>query len=574
MAELKSDDYKSRLNKARKKRNGKDPMKYFMYAAGGIIVILLIVLAVKLARGGTFAGPGKAKMVVETETGEAAPAGLLDESETAGPVNAEPTLSAEELAQAEIDNQKKSVVDSYNNLGLVQVSGYLNMRESASKDAKVIGKLLGGSACEILDDSTDGWYQISSGGLTGYISSEFVLTGDAAKMEAFEQVKEMAVITADKLNVRSEPSPDAQIVEQILKNERYSILGEQEGWIQISDGYISSEFVDKRYALNEARKLDLRTMVLNLYDNLGISNVNNYLNIREEPKEDGKIIGKMTSKSAGEILEKTEDGEWYKIKSGPVTGYVKSEFILTGDAAKQEALNVAELMAIVSTDRLNARTEPSTESPIWTQISNSERYAVLKQLDGWVEIELDSTSAYVATDFVDVRYALNEAIKFTPIEETQQSSGNKGSSGGNKGGSSGSKGSGVGSQPGNAAGSSKRTQIANYATQFLGNPYVWGGTSLTRGADCSGFTMAVMSHFGVNLPHHSGSQANYGKSITSSQMRPGDLVFYTNSSGTINHVALYIGNGQVCHASNARDGIKISTWNYRTPAKIVNVLGD
>lgn len=573
MAEQKSDDYKNRLNKARNKRNGKDPMKYFMYAAGGIIVILLVVVGVKLARGGTFAGPGKARMVKETETGEAAPAGLTDELGTAELANEEPTLSQEELAQSEADGQKKSVVDSYNNLGLVQVSGYLNMRESASKDAKVIGKLLGGSACEILDDSTEGWYQISSGGLTGYISSEFVLTGDAAKMEAFEQVKQMAVITADKLNVRSEPSPDAQIVEQILKNERYSIISEQEGWIQISDGYISSEFVDKRYALNEARKLDLRTMVLNLYDNLGISNVNNYLNIREEPKEDGKIIGKMTSKSAGEILEKTDDGEWYKIKSGPVTGYVKSEFILTGDAAKQEALNVAELMAIVSTDRLNARTEPTTESPIWTQISNSERYAVLKQLDGWVEIELDSTSAYVATDFVDVRYALNEAIKFTPIEETPQSSGNKGGSSGNKG-SSGSKGSGVGNKPGNAAGSSKRTQIANYATQFLGNPYVWGGTSLTRGADCSGFTMSVMAHFGVSLPHHSGSQANYGKSINSSQMRPGDLIFYTNSSGTINHVALYIGNGQVCHASNARDGIKISTWNYRTPAKIVNVLGD
>ena len=148
-----------------------------------------------------------------------------------------------------------------------------------------------------------------------------------------------------------------------------------------------------RYALNEARKLDLRTMVLNMYDNLGISNVNNYLNIRVEPKEDAKIIGKMTSKSGGEILETTEDGGWYKIKSGPVTGYVKSEFILTGDAAKQEALQVAQLMAIVSTDRLNARTEPNTDAPIWTQISNSERYSVMSQQDGWVQIALDETSA-------------------------------------------------------------------------------------------------------------------------------------------------------------------------------------
>lgn len=577
MSDQKTEEYKARLNKARRKRSGKDPMKYFMIAAGCIIVVLLVVMAVKLVQGGrlAIASGGKTTEASSEESTAVAALSLDNLDESA----AEPTLSeAEQEAQA-INEAKKAVVDSYNNLGIVQVSGYLNMRESASKDGKVIGKLLGGSACEIVDDSTEGWYQVSSGGLTGYISSEFVLTGDAAKQSAFDLVKKMAVINTGKLNVRSEPNQDGQVLEQILQNERYTIKSEQDGWIEIPNGYISADYVDVRYALNEARKLDLRTMVLNLYDDLGISNVNNYLNIREEPKEDAKIIGKMTSKSAGEIMETTEDGGWYKIKSGPVTGYVKSDYILIGDAAKAEALEVAELMAIVSTDRLNARTEPSTDAPIWTQISNSERYIVLKQLDGWVEIELDSTSAYVATDYVDVRYALNEAIKFTPmVEEAASTSGNKGSSG-NKGGSSnkgssGNKGSGVGNTPGTAAGGSKRTQIVNYATQFLGNPYVWGGTSLTNGADCSGFTMSVMGHFGISLPHHSGSQAGRGKSISSSEMRPGDLLFYTNSGGTINHVAMYIGNGQVIHASNARDGIKISTWNYRTPAKIVNVIGD
>ena len=565
-------------SRSRKQTEKKDPMRYFMMAGVGVIGVLLCIVAVKLARGGAFAGPAAASL--ETEMTESA-LGAPSEPESAPQPETEPTLSEEELARIRDEEEKKAVVDSYANMGLVTVSGYLNMRESASKDAKILGKLLGGSACEIVDDSTEGWYLVSSGGLTGYISSEFVLTGEAARTEAFERVEKMAVITADKLNVRSEPNPDAQVVEQVVHNERYRILGQQEGWIQISDGYISADFVDVRYALNEARKLDLKTMVLNMYDQIGISNVNNYLNIREEPNEEGKIIGKMTSKSAGEILETTEDGQWYKIKSGPVTGYVKSEFILTGDAAKAEALEVAELMAIVSTDRLNARTEPNTDSPIWTQISNSERYAVLKQTDGWVEIELDTTSAYVATDFVDVRYALNEAIQFTPIEDIPEPAASNGSNGssnkgstGNKGNKGNNKGSGVGNTPGNAPAGSRRTQIANYATQFLGNPYVWGGTSLTNGADCSGFTMSVMSHFGVSLPHHSGSQAGAGRSISSSEMRPGDLIFYTNSGGTINHVALYIGNGQVCHASNARDGIKISTWNYRTPAKIVNVLGD
>lgn len=594
MAEQNYEDYKARLNRARNRRNGKDPIKYFMIGAVCVIAVLLFVIIGKLLNGGTFRDPEKAAARAALEAEQAAQeedaaeaavaAAMAEDSEIPAAEETEPTLSPEELAQQEEDAAKAAVVDSYSNLGIVQVSGYLNMRESAGKDAKIIGKLLGGSACEILDDSEDGWYQVTSGGLTGYISSEFVLTGEAARTEAFELVDKLAVITADKLNVRLEPNQESQVLEQVLRNERYKISDMLDGWIQISSGgYISADYVDVRYALNEARKLDLRTMVLNMYDNIGISNVNNYLNIRKEPSEDGKIIGKMPSKSAGEILEKTEDGEWYKIRSGPVTGYVSAQYIQTGDAAKATALEVAELMAIVSTDRLNARTEPNTKAPIWTQISNSERYAVLKQMDGWVEIELDTTSAYVSTDYVDVRYALNEAIKFTPIEDEPRassngSSGSSGSRGGSSGSSSGSGGktnnSSVGNTPGTAPASSTRTQIANYATQFLGNPYVWGGTSLTGGADCSGFTMAVMAKFGVSLPHHSGSQAQRGKSISSSEMRPGDLVFYANSGGTINHVALYIGNGQVVHASNKRDGIKISTWNYRTPAKIVNVLGD
>ena len=317
-----------------------------------------------------------------------------------------------------------------------------------------------------------------------------------------------------------------------------------DGWVQIPSGYMSADYVKLEYALNEARKLDLKAMIFNMYKNIGISDVDNYLNVREEPSENGKIIAKMPSKAAGNILETTDNG-WYKIQSGKITGYVKSDYILTGQPAKDEALKVAELMAIVNTDMLNARSEPSTDSKIWTQISNNEKYPVLKQIDGWVEIELEEDSnAYVASDYVDVRYALPEAIKFSPLEEKA-----------------------------NAA-ASLRTQIVNYALQFLGNPYVWGGTSLTKGADCSGFTLSVFGHFGISLPHYSGSQANMGKAVKSSEMRPGDLVFYANSKGTINHVGIYIGNGQIVTAASRRSGIKISTWNYRTPVRIRNILGD
>lgn len=478
--------------------------------------------------------------------------------------------SEEELEEQRIQEEKAAVVNGYSNLGIVQVSGYLNVRKSADTGADVIGKIYGDGACEILETTESGWHKISSGGLEGYISGEFVLTGEEAREKALELVELRAIISTDNLNIRKEPSTESDSVGKVLQNERYVVKSQQEGWVEINKGFISSEFAQVGYALNEARKLDMREMVVNLYDNMGISNVSNYLNIREKPSEDGKIIGKMPSKSAGEILE-TADG-WHKIKSGPVTGYVKSDYILTGNDAKAAAMKSAVLMATVSTETLNVRKEASTESSIWTQISNKERYLVVSQQDGWVEIEMDTTTGFVSTDYVEVHYALEEAIKFTPLPETPPKQSAESKSGGSSGSTKGSSASSAAGKAG--TNQSKRTQIVNYALQFLGNPYVWGGSSLTSGADCSGFTMAVYSKFGVSLPHHSGSQAGRGTAVSSSNMRPGDLIFYADSGGTINHVAMYIGNGQVVHASSKKTGIKISTWNYRSHSKIVNVLGD
>lgn len=522
-------NYMASMNKASRRRKTRPP--YEKYAAAAVIACL--------TAGGIFLGSrliGKKESAVQIET----------ESQTADAREAANVSLAQEKESEEESRKQEiaAVVDSYENLGVVQVSGYLNIRKSPEPGAHVVGKLPEGSACEILEES-DGWYRIQSGEIEGYVSSQYVLTGEEAREAAMELVAWRALVTTDNLNIREEPSRNSNVVGQCLEGERYEILGETDGWYQIPGGYIYGEYAEKKFCMNEARKLELRAMVLNYYNKPGVSNVTNYLNIRKGPSEKDGIIAKLPSYAGCEILEDL-DG-WYKIRSGNVTGYVKSDYILTGDAARQAAMDHAQLMAVVSTDGLNVRTEPSTDAKIWTQISNNERYHVVSQLDGWVQIEFDEsgdssddTKAYVSSQYVDVRYALAEAIKFSPSELN----------------------------------SSKRSQIVNYAMQFLGNPYVWGGTSLTKGADCSGFTMSVMAHFGIKLPHYSGSQAKMGKKINSSQMRPGDLIFYANSGGTINHVAMYIGNGQIIHAASRRSGIKISTWNYRSPVRIVNVIGD
>ncbi|MEG0214773.1 MAG: SH3 domain-containing protein [Hungatella sp.] len=532
-------DHMSTLNKARRKRNKKDYMKYVV-----LIAILLGLIAVVVGIGSWIRKPvsGSPKSAVTQST----------EAETATTVDAAEVLrQQEEEAKQKEQAEKEAVVSAYQNLGIVQVSGYLNIRKTAEPNGDIIGKLQENSACEILGTEGD-WYHISSGGVDGYISNQYVISGEEAKQKALEYVKLRAIVTADNLNIRQEPVMDsANIIAQALIGERYEVVGETDGWVQITNGYVSADYVEVRYALNEGRKMDLKAMAINQYDNLVISKVTNYLNIRSTPKDEGNanIIGKFPGKAAGEILE-TIDG-WYKIQSGKITGYVTSDsqYTATGAEAKDLALSAASLMAIVNTDKLNVRKEPSTESTIWTQISKEDRYTVLQQMDGWVQIELDSgeenaDAAYIATrdNNVEVRYALEEAIKFSPVEEKANQE------------------------------ASLRSKIVNYALQFVGNRYVWGGTSLTNGADCSGFTQSVMRNFGISLPRVSRDQAKTGKAIDSSQMRPGDLIFYANSGGTINHVAMYIGNGQIVHAASRRSGIKISTWNYRKPARIRNVI--
>ncbi|MBE5883662.1 MAG: peptidoglycan endopeptidase [Lachnospiraceae bacterium] len=278
------------------------------------------------------------------------------------------------------------------------------------------------------------------------------------------------------------------------------------------------------------------------YTNIGIANVESgNLNVRAVPSTDGKLVGKMRNNAACEILD-SQDG-WAHIQSGEVEGYVSMEFLLTGVDARIKANELVTTVAVANTDNLNVREQANTDSAVLTQILKGEELEYVETLDEWVKISLDGTEAYVAAEFVSVEEKLDTAITMTELLY----------------------GEGV---------SDVRVDLVEYAKQFLGNPYVWGGTSLTKGADCSGFVLSIYKKYGVSLSHSSRAQANEGTKISASELKPGDLVFYGNSSGTINHVAIYIGGGQVIHASSPKSGIKISKYNYRTPVKCVRVLYD
>lgn len=297
----------------------------------------------------------------------------------------------------------------------------------------------------------------------------------------------------------------------------------------------------------ESLLAEARTAALNTYDNLGIASLDGgYLNVREEAGTEATVIGQMENGDACEILD-SEDG-WYYISSGSVEGYVSSDYILTGDAAEEAAVSSMVLKIQITTETLNVRTEPSEDASVLTQVGIDERYDFVENLGDWIEIEVsDDSTGYVSSDYVKLRYTLPKATVVEPEEESEEAEE-------------------ASAEP------SLREQIVSYAMQFLGNPYVWGGESLTNGCDCSGFTMLIYRHFGITLSHYSVSQASEGRAVDSGSMQPGDLVFYA-SGGTINHVAMYIGNGQVIGAQSTKSGIAIRSWNYRTPVKIVSVLG-
>ena len=279
------------------------------------------------------------------------------------------------------------------------------------------------------------------------------------------------------------------------------------------------------------------------YTNIGIADVESgNLNVRKEPSTGGKLVGKMPKNAACEVLDTTEDG-WAHITSGEVEGYVSLDYLLIGPEAKLKANELIRTVAVANTDGLNVREKANTESAVVTQIPKGEELEYVETLDEWVKVSIDGEEAFVFGEYVTVEEKLDTAITMTELLY------------------------GVGV-------SDVRVELVEYAKQFVGNPYVWGGTSLTKGADCSGFVLSVFKKFGVTLPHYSVSQSNMGTKISSSDLQPGDLIFYGNGKGTINHVAIYIGGGQVVHASSPKTGIKISKYNYRTPVKYVSILQD
>lgn len=306
-----------------------------------------------------------------------------------------------------------------------------------------------------------------------------------------------------------------------------------------------------------------------LFRSLVIAQVSRYVNVRSIPSEEGEIIGKLYNNSVGTFI--SEENGWYQIQSGSVTGYVKGEFCVTGEAAVEIARSVGKRLATVNTQTLFVRKEPTTESGVLGMVPMADELLVLEETEGWAKVDVEEGIGWISTEYAvlhsefvqaesraeeearlareaEERRKAQEAAAAKAAQQPKAETNTSGSAPAAQ--ASGTYAVGAGSEMGVA--------VAQYALQFVGNPYVYGGTSLTNGADCSGFVLSVYANFGVSLPHSSAADRSQGSRVDGLEnAAPGDLICYSG------HVALYIGNGQIVHASNKKTGIIVSRADYR-----------
>lgn len=283
------------------------------------------------------------------------------------------------------------------------------------------------------------------------------------------------------------------------------------------------------------------------YDNMVIAQVNDYVNVRGAADENGEILGKLPNNAAATVVG--EEGDWYQIQSGSVEGYVSRQYVVQAD--EELAESVGRKVATVNADALRVRTEANTDSDILSTVASGEELQVVDDgQNDWVQVSVDGNEGYVSEEYVDTKVVFDQAE--SKEEEAARIAQEQAEAAVTLGEDT------DASAMAAAPASSMGQAVADYACQFIGNPYVWGGTSLTNGADCSGFVLAVYAHFGVSLPHSSGAQAGVGYGVSRDQIQPGDIVCYSG------HVGIYVGNNTIVNASTEATGIKYtSPIDYR-----------
>ncbi len=432
--------------------------------------------------------------------------------------------------------------------GFAQCGEYLNVRSDTSTESDPVGKIYNNGSLEILDVAPGGWYYVRSGNVEGYVAAQYVATGDAAQNIAASSGYTTAEVGAEVLNVRASADGNSEIIATVEGSRKIEVVEDQGDWVKVildggMYGYVSADYVytSTEYATGETLKEEEERLNQQWLDYLA----------QQEAEQ---------AAAEAAYLASLEENNYSETTGYATTTYTEDTYTdNSGSSSNDYSYTAPTVSTSGSADELAAQASDLYQDYLDAQakadaaVANGEGEQAILESAAMAQAAYETyVQAQNAADNVAAGFNADGSVAQTAAA-TQTTSADTSSSASQE------------TQETEApAVSSAGQAIANYACQFVGNPYVYGGASLTGGADCSGFTMAVMANFGIGLPHNAAAQSGCGTPVSLDALQPGDLLFY-NGGGGIGHVSIYIGNGQVVHASNPTNGILISSIGYRTP---------
>ena len=496
---------------------------------------------------------------------------------------------------------KKVIATGYDSLVIAQVDEYVNIRDEASTETgQIVGKLYNNSAAEIIGQTGD-WYLIKSGDVTGYVSKDYFVTGAQAEELAAEVGDDVATVNTETLMVRKKASTDSDVIALVGDSQQLQVIDQEDGWVKVAVdndvvGYVSSDYVDCETKFVEAESIETSTAreeavqsALDRADQMKEAAINAMNNADANEAAYAAQEAIVAAAEAKQLASEQElDYNVQEIASTAVSSadeaqyaaYMAEQYQASAEAqaaaeaeaarqqAEAEAAYAAQQQAQASQQQQNQnwtgdQTQQETQAPSTTTDTTTT--------PDYTTGDTTTTPDYTTGDATTTPDYSTGDVTVTPDYGTGDTTTTPDYTTGDTTGSTTTDSSApsasdyTGDVPQSDASSSDslRQGVVNYALQFVGNPYVYGGTSLTNGTDCSGFTQSVLANFGISISRTAASQSGGGTAVDMSNLQPGDLLFYDNGSG-IGHVSMYIGNGQVVHASNEQTGIIVSSVDYRT----------
>ena len=428
-----------------------------------------------------------------------------------------------EEAATEIAAESDTDTSLVGTLAFAQCEEYINIRESASTDSAVTAKIYNNGSATIEEQDGD-WYKIRSGNAEGYVKAEYFVTGEAADAVAQKAAYNVAMVHPTDLNIRSDANEDSEVLATAHEKDELEVVAWDGDWMKVAlggdvYGYVNAYYVDYKTYYPTAETIEEEQVRLSAEQEA--AEAADY----EASDDTAEALPEETCEEP--VVDDSSDTEEASDPDGS-DETTWTEAPATDETVWTEAPETeAPYTEAPETDAPYTEA-PETEAPYTEAPETEAPYTEAPETDApYTEAPVETEAPYTEAPETEAPY--------TEAPETEAPST-----------------SGVGQQ------------IADFAVQYVGNPYVWGGTSLTEGADCSGFVQTVFANFGLYLSRTAESQSYGGTSISLDNLQPGDLLFY-NSTGSIDHVAIYIGGGQIVHAANSRSGIIISNAYYQTP---------